>query len=399
MCSEALGQSSTVAPSPSVPIQKSMPRAWSRWESWPQLRETPFQDSSRFYFSLQVFAERRALLAAAGTAVARNSTIRKEIVVFRDSGSQVLLPLPVDDPQLPKPVSDGCGAIVVFWLVSSQKVDEIWFAILKGDHWTAPKRIPGLYRPFWGANQNSPIRLPGCRVAVAVVARDTTTGEWQHRLVIVADSSITHIRPIASDGNHPTSDIAQQGRMLTYAYMRPFSGSRNAITFLRSIDEGQTWKHVRDDTLPRSTVAQSTHLITVGKDLWFGRVEGQNFAAKGERRLVIGPLTQRTTYWTTFVDDGWSDYFVTGSACNAPTLVRLTGEPIRRIVLHAFDGTVWHKREVPLRFIDFAAASRSPPGRAVDGMAVVVDTTTGPPHIKFFRVVRDRGLSCPRFPH
>ena len=388
MYSEAFGQSPTKAPPPSLPIQKSLPRAWGRWESWPELRETRFQDSSRFYFSLQVFAERRALLAAAGTAVARNSTIRKEIVVFRDSGSQVLLPLPVDDPQLPKPVSDGCGAVVVFWLVASQKVQEIWFARLKADHWSAPKRIPGLYRPFWGANQNSPFRLPGCRVALAVVARDTTTGETQHRLVIVADSAITHIRPIASDGSFQQSDIAQQGRMLTYAYMRPIPESRDAITYLRSIDEGKTWKLVRNDTLPRNTIAQSTHLITVGRDLWFGRVEGQSFAAKGERRLVIGPLTQRTTYSTTFVDDGWSnDYFMTGSACNAPTLVRLTGGPIKRIVLHAFDGALWHELEGPQSTVDFAATSRSPPGRSVDGMAVVVDTTNGPPHMKFFRVV------------
>jgi hypothetical protein len=388
MSSTAFGQSSTAAPSPSTPIEKSLARAWSHWESWPTLRESPFQDSSRLYFSLQVFSEPRSLLVAAGAVSVRNSKFQKQVVVFRDTGSWVSPPLAVADPRLPKPVSDGCGSIIVFWAAESQRGDEIWFARLKADQWSAPKRIPSLPRQHWGANQNNPIRLPGCRVAVVLVARDTTTGEYQHRLVVVADSAIAHVRAIASDGNFSQSDLAQQGRTLTYAYMRHMPPARFAVTFLRSIDQGETWKRVRDDTLPPNSIAQSIHMITVGEELWFGRVEGQDFAARGERRFVIGPLARRTNYSTTFVDDGgFTDYFMTGSACNAPTLVRLTGDLINRIALFSFDGSMWHEREGPKNTFGFSVNSRARLGRSVEGMAVVIDTAGRPPTMKFFRTI------------
>ena len=352
------------------------------------MRKSPFQDSSRIYFSLQVFAEPRSLLAAAGAVSVRDSKFQKQVVVFRDTGSWVSPPLAVADPRLPKPASDGCGSTFVFWAAESQKGDAIWFARLKANRWSAPTRIPSLPRPFWGANQNNPIRLPGCRVAVVVVARDTTTVEYQHRLVAVADSAIAHVRAIASDGNFSPSDLAQQGRTLTYAYMRPMPPARFAVTFLRSVDQGETWKRVRDDTLPRNSIPQSIHMITVGEELWFGRVEGQDFAARGERRFVIGPLARRTTYSTTLVDDGgFIDYFMTGSACNAPTLVRLTGELISRIDLFSFDGSMWHEREGPQNTIGFTVTSRSPPGRSADGMAAIINTAGRLPTMKLFRTI------------
>ena len=95
MSSKAVGQSLTVASPRSLPIEKSLVRAWSRWESWPTLRESPFQDSSRIYFSLQVFSELRSLLVAAGAVSVRNSKFQKQIVVFRDTGSWVSPPLAV----------------------------------------------------------------------------------------------------------------------------------------------------------------------------------------------------------------------------------------------------------------------------------------------------------------
>ena len=387
MSSKAVGQSLTVASPRSLPIEKSLVRAWSRWESWPTLRESPFQDSSRIYFSLQVFSELRSLLVAAGAVSVRNSKFQKQIVVFRDTGSWVSPPLAVVDPRLPKAVSDGCGRIITFWAEGTRNGQEIWFARLKSDGWSAPKRIPSLPRQAWRAHQNNPIRLPGCRVAVVLVAQDTTTGEYQHRLVVVADSAIAHVRAIASDGNFSPSDLAQQGRTLTYAYTRNMPPDRFAVTFLRSVDQGETWKRIRDDTLPRNSNAQSIHMITVGEELWFGRVEGQDFTARGERRFVIGPLARRTTYSTTFVDDVFTQYFMTGSACDAPTLVRLTGDAISRITLSSFDGSMWHEREGPKNTLGFSVDSRAPRGRSVEGMAAVIDTAGRPPTMKFFRTI------------
>jgi hypothetical protein len=306
-------------------IDESLARAWRRWDTWPTWRETTFQatasrDSARFLFSLQAFLEGRSLLAAAGTVAVRNATFQKEIILFRDTGSWVSPPLPVGDPQLPKPVSDGCGRSYVFWK-DSQRGQDIWFARLAADRWSAPKRIPSLPKPAWAANQNGPIRLPACRVALVVVARDTATGQYQHRLVVVADTVIAQVRAVAGDGVFSQSDIAGKGRRLTYAYMRYILPGRHTITFVGSGDEGATWKRLREDTLPRNSIAQSIHMIAVGGELWFGRVEGQDFSALGERRLVVGPLAQRATFSTTFADSGWTEYVMTGSACNAPMLV------------------------------------------------------------------------------
>lgn len=118
-------------------MSESLARAWRRWDTWSTWRETTFQqaaspDSARFYFSLQAFPEGRSLLAAAGTVAVRNSKFQKEIILFRDTGSWVSPPLPVGDPQLPKPVSDGCGRSYVFWK-DSQNGQEIWFARLAAD--------------------------------------------------------------------------------------------------------------------------------------------------------------------------------------------------------------------------------------------------------------------------